>query len=136
MWNNFEQEWTKLDLEPPKQPRRRKRPIKYETSNSIDTCFTAESHYNKIYKEMIDYVLSGIEARFNNEAKYLLENAEEFLLNPNSNPKYLESFFKDDINVSRLKLHRDMLHDILAGQGLQPKSFKDILDIFKTNPHL
>lgn len=136
MWNNFEQEWTKLDLDPPKQPRRRKRPIKYEFSNSTDTSFTAESQYDKIYKEIIHYVLSGIEARFNNEAKCLLENAEEFLINPNSNPKYVDSFFKDDFNISRLKLHRDMLHDILAGEGLQPESFKDILDIFKTKQHL
>ena len=36
----------------------------------------------------------------------------------------------------QLKLHRDMFHDIIKGQGLNVSSFSDVLNIAKDKPYL
>lgn len=51
-------------------------------------------------------------------------------------PKIICTFYKDDLNIDKLTLHRVMFHDIIKGQGLIVSSFADILIIFKNKSYL
>jgi len=44
--------------------------------------------------------------------------------------------YKDHLNIDKLKLHKDMFHDIIKGQGSKVLSFSDVLNFAKDRPHL
>ena len=54
-----------------------------------------------------------------------------FFEDPSISPQLICEFYKDDLNIDKLKLHRDMFHDIIKGQGLNVSSFSDVLNIYK-----
>ncbi|XP_025422525.1 uncharacterized protein LOC112692168, partial [Sipha flava] len=113
-----------------------KKPQKYEDGVTKSFEFSPESKYNQIYKEIIDHILSGLQLRFNSEIRSFLCNVEMFLIDPKISPEIICTFYKDDINIDKLKLHRDMFHGIIKGQGLIVSSFADILNIFKNKSYL
>jgi len=41
-----------------------------------------------------------------------------FLIDPKISPQILCEVYKDDLNINKLKLHRNIFHDIIKGQGL------------------
>ncbi|XP_060861856.1 zinc finger MYM-type protein 1-like [Metopolophium dirhodum] len=136
LWKSTKNEWSELKLDPPKESRKRKMPLKYDDSTSQSFLFTPESKYNKIYKEIIDHILSGLQLRFNSEVRMFLSDVEMFFIDPSISPQLICEFYKDDLNIDKLKLHRDMFHDIIRGQGLNVSSFSDVLNIAKDKPHL
>jgi hypothetical protein len=89
-----------------------------------------------MYKEIIDHILSGLQLRFNSETRSFSCNVKMFLIYPKISPRIICTFYKDDINIDKLKLHKDMFHDIIKGQGLIVSLFADILNIFKNKSYL
>lgn len=136
LWKSTKNEWLDLKLDPPKESRKRKMPLKYDDSTTESFLFTPESKYNKIYKEIIDHILSGLQLRFNSEVRIFLSDVEMFFIDPSISPQLICEFYKDDLNIDKLKLHRDMFHDIIKGQGLNVSSFSDVLNIAKDKPYL
>jgi hypothetical protein len=136
LWKSAKNEWSDLKLDAPKESRKRKKPQKYEDEVTKSFEFSPESKYNQIYKEIIDHILSGLQLRFNSEIRSFLCNVEMFLIDSKISPEIICTFYKDDINIDKLKLHRDMFHDIIKGQGLIVLSFADILNIFKNKSYL
>ncbi|XP_026819100.1 zinc finger MYM-type protein 1-like [Rhopalosiphum maidis] len=136
LWKSTKNEWSDLKLDLPKESRKRKMPLKYDDSTSQSFLFTPESKYNKIYKEIIDHILSGLQLRFNSEVRMFLSDVEMFFIDPSISPQLICEFYKDDLNIDKLKLHRDMFHDIIRSQGLNVSSFSDVLNITKDKPHL
>ena len=131
MWECLKEEWKLLGLDEPKEPRKRKLPIRYDCGLTEPHIFTAKERYNKVYKEVIDFVLSGLASRFNSDSQLLLLNAESFLINLSVSPKAICDFYKDDLNIDRLELHRDMFHDIIQAKNLKVASFMDVLNVLK-----
>ncbi|XP_025423132.1 uncharacterized protein LOC112692620 [Sipha flava] len=119
-----------------KKTRKRKNPQKYKDGVTKSFEFSPESKYNQIYKEIIDHILSGLQLRFNSEIRSFLCNVETLLIDPKISPQTICTFYKDDINIDKLKIHRDIFHDIIKGQGLIVSSFADILNIFKNKSYL
>ncbi|XP_060874818.1 zinc finger MYM-type protein 1-like [Metopolophium dirhodum] len=136
LWKSRKNEWSDLKLDPPKESRKRKMPLKFDDSTSQSFLFTPECKYNKIFKEIIDHILSGLQLRFNSEVRMFLSDVEMFFIDPSISPQLICEFYKDDLNIDKLKLHRDMFHDIIRGQGLNVSSFSDVLNIAKDKPHL
>ncbi len=140
-WLEYKNLWEELQLESPEVPRKRKRPLKYEYGSnpsipSTSHSFTPEEKYDRIFKEIIDSILVGINSRFNSEYESLLLNAEDFLINGSASSALtmLCEFYKDDLNKSKLKLHCDMLHDILKAGNIELHSFSDLVIYFKEQP--
>ncbi|XP_022159917.1 zinc finger MYM-type protein 1-like [Myzus persicae] len=136
LWESAKNEWSDLKLDLPKESRKRKMPLKYDNGTTESFLFTPESKYNQIYKEIIDHILSGLQLRFNSEVRIFLSDVEMFFIDPSISPQLICEFYKDDLNIDKLKLHRDMFHDIIKGQGLNVSSFSDVLNIAKDKPHL
>jgi len=61
---------------------------------------------------------------------------EMFLIDSKISPQIVCTFYKDDLNIDKLKLHRDMFHDIIKNQGLIVSSFSDKLNISKNKSYL
>lgn len=51
-------------------------------------------------------------------------------------PQRIHEFYKNDLNINKFKLHRDVFHNIIKDQGLTVSSFANVLNIFKDKPHL
>ena len=70
-------------------------------------------------------------SRFTSDSQLLLLNAESFLINFEVSPKTIRDFYKDDLNIDRLKLHGDMFDDVIEAKHLKVASFMDVLTVLK-----
>ena len=92
MWEDLKEEWKLLGLDEPKEPRKRKLPIRFNYGLTEPHIFTAKECYNKVYKEAIDFVLGGLASKFTSDSQLLLLNAESFLINLEVSPKTICDF--------------------------------------------
>ena len=135
-WKTLIQESTELELKEPKEKRKRKIPAKLNYASSSSTEYspteTAEKEYERIFKEIIDNVLSGLENRFSTQTKNFLCHLECFLINTDVCPEKIREFYGKDLDATKLKLHRDMFHDIIKAQSITVTSVQDVLNVFKS----
>lgn len=100
LWESTKKEWTDLKLDRPKKSRKRKTPSKYD-----DGAFTPENKYNQVHKEIIDYILSNLQLRFNSDVRSVLDNVEMSFIKPKISPQIILEFYKNDLSINKLKLH-------------------------------
>lgn len=131
-WLKVDHNSKALNLEPPREKRKRKLPARYDGPTPPHE-FSPKENYRQIYIEVLDNVLSGLKTRFDVEARELLTSVEHFLLTPSFPADEVIAFYGDDFNSKRLEMHRDMFHDVLKGQKLNPPAnFKDVVDILNS----
>ena len=53
------------------------------------------------------------------------------LINLEVSPKTICDFYKDDLNIDRLKLRWDMFDDVIEAKHLKVASFTDVLNVLK-----
>ena len=69
-----------------------------------------KDHYRQIYYEVLDAVTVGLTGRFEPDATAThLANVEKFLTGQQEHVNYIVSIHKDDVNGTRLTLHRNLL---------------------------
>lgn len=52
-----------------------------------------------------------------------------FFIHPKILTQIILEFSSDDLNINKLKLHRDMFHDVMKGQSLTVSLFANVLNI-------
>ena len=142
-WNETTEKATKLDIESPKLPRKRRVPRKYDESNDqgMNQFSDIKGKYRKLYYEVMDVTLSCLESRFNTQTSAFLQKIEDFLLGHDNYKDEILCFYASDIDKDRLLLHRNMFFEILQGKGAGSdnsviSSFDDLVAYLKKEQYL
>lgn len=127
-----------LELDEPKTPKIRRKPIKIDDSSNEPHQFSSPAEfYRKIYFEVIDKVVGSIEQRFTKNAMTHLSNMEIFLTEQNdisSNASnYVKEFYGDDFDIDRLVLHRNMLLDIAKTKNVTLDNIEDVVSFINSH---
>ena len=136
MREDLKEEWKLLCFDEPKEPRKSKLPIRFDSGLTEPDIFTVKERHNKVYKEVIDFVLGGLALRFTSDSQLLLLNAESFLNNLEVSPKTICDFYKDGLNIVGLILHRDIFYDIIEAKFLKLESFMDVINVLKCHENI
>lgn len=93
---------------------------------------TQKDHYRKIFYEIIDAVLVGLNSRFEEtETSKHLITVEDFIIGK-SDVSHVKEFFRDDFeDYSRLTLHRDIFLDQAKAKNVTLVDFQSNLDFLK-----
>lgn len=123
----------RLKLEDPKLPRTRRIPRRYDEGTNNAHVFDTELSYSrKMFFEILDSSISGIETRFTTEIKHHLAKLEAFAIGKDNDSDVLK-FYGDDFDSDRLILHRNMFHDILKQKNINVDNLADIFAAAKSS---
>ena len=95
--------------EEPSLPRKRRAPARFEVGEG--TCYFSsdvDEHYRRLYFEVLDLIVSGIQQRFNQPGYAIHQNLEDLLLNAANGKDYatdlkaVTDFYGDDFVKSEL----------------------------------
>ena len=95
--------------EEPSLPRKRRAPARFEVGEG--TCYFSsdiDEHYRRLYFEVLDLIVSGIQQRFNQPGYAIYQNLEDLLLNAANGKDYatdlkaVTDFYGDDFVKSEL----------------------------------
>lgn len=144
--DSFEHFWELCLKEKPSQvddpslPRNRRIPKKYENNeaSSPHTFKTPKEYYKAIYIEVCETVQSCITERFASTGlTQVIAVEQECLLLVNRDETNFEKsteFFKNDLDIERLRLHLNMLADIANKKQLVLKNMSDVRKYITQEP--
>lgn len=144
--DSFEHFWELCLKEKPSQvddpslPRNRRIPKKYENNeaSSPHTFKTPKEYYKAIYIEVCETVQSCITERFASTGlTQVIAVEQECLLLVNRGETNFEKsteFFKNDLDIERLRLHLNMLADIANKKQLVLKNMRDVRKYITQEP--
>lgn len=69
-------------------------PLKYDGSVIESFIFTPKSKYNQVYKEIFDYILSGLQLKLNSDVRLFLGNVEMLFIDPKCCHKEYMNFIR------------------------------------------
>ena len=102
-----------ISISSPELPRQRKVSPHLVASHDHPDAFVhteTKDHYRQIYYEVLDAVTVGLIDRFKPDATAThLASVKKFLTYQQEHENYIVSTYKDDVNGTRLTLHRDLL---------------------------
>jgi hypothetical protein len=137
-WEKTQLESKCHPLEPPKLPRKKKMPAKYEEGKSEpefhDNC---EKYFRQIYFESLDTIIACINDRFDQHDYKTLVNLEQILLKSVRNEditdemQHLKEFYGPDFNYEYLKLQLGILAEAKEWD-LKALCFNDIVSYLKS----
>ncbi|KAK7925889.1 hypothetical protein WMY93_008199 [Mugilogobius chulae] len=131
LWKDTVAAASELQLESPAVPRPRKRPRRLEDGNALEHSFThAEDFYRQLYFEIIDTAATSLDCRFSPSVFKYMHEVEDFVTGK-GDCKTITEFHGDDLDETRLKLHRDMCIDFARQQGIHLDTFDDVVSFLK-----
>ena len=131
-WVEVVQEANELDIDEPVLARPRRLPRRLDGNAASGHVFTTpEDYYRVMYFGMLDAASTSLDQRFDSETWDFLGKAESALLVKGASLTVLRDFYKTDLNPERLKLHIDMLHDLIEHKGLKITSLSDLVSFLK-----
>lgn len=71
LWNEIIPQANHLDVEKPLLPRLRRMPRRYDEGSNPHLFECEESFFRKVYFEILDMCINGINARFNTKTNYI-----------------------------------------------------------------
>lgn len=137
-WRNLEQNANGLGIPEPALPRPKKIPKRIDEGSDQHTYEGPKQLYRHWYFETIDTTVNCLESRFDVKVKSFLKHCEQFIIGETSDVSVIADFYKDDIDMERLKLHRDMLLDINRAEVSSQtfRNFASVLDFLKGKNYL
>lgn len=130
-WENTTAAADDMGLESPVLPRPRKIPRRLENAVGPARNFqTPDELYRHQYVQVIDTASAALDCRFSPAAFQHMQDVEEFVTGKND-CKTIMQFYHDDLDTSRLTLHRDMCVDIAKQRGVCLATFQDVVDFLK-----
>ena len=132
-WSKVTKKATRLNIDEPALPRKRKRTVRYESGNAAPEFHTSiEGYYRQAYFEVLDVICSTIEDRFRQPGYQLYPNLEQLLLkavckeNYSSEFDFVTKFYGPDLNVYALEMQLQIFATNFIMEG-KKTSIKDIL---------
>ncbi|KAI7790132.1 putative zinc finger MYM-type protein 1-like [Triplophysa rosa] len=120
-----------LNLERPAIPRPRKIPRRLDTGVASPHMFQSpEAMYRQQYNETVDTATSSLDCRFSQTAFKHMQDIEDFVTGKGDCKTNLR-FYGDDLDESRLRLHRDMCIDTAKQRGVQLNTFQEVVGFLK-----
>lgn len=133
LWQSTVAAASDLQLESPSVPRPRKRPCRLEDGGAPQHHFkTPEEVYRQLYFELLDTAATSVDSRFSPSVFKYMHDIEEFVTGKQS-CKSITDFHKDDLDETKLTLHRDMCMDIAKQQGVCLNTFDDVVNFLKSD---
>ncbi|CAK6966905.1 unnamed protein product [Scomber scombrus] len=130
-WENTTAAADDMGLESPVLPRPRKIPRRLENAVGPARNFqTPDELYRHQYVQVIDTASAALDCRFSPAAFKHMQDVEEFVTGK-SDCNAIMQFYQDDLDASRLTLHRDMCVDIAKQRGVCLATFQDVVDFLK-----
>ena len=112
LWKSLQETRTKLDVDDPVLPRKRKVPRRYEEGSAETEFFdVCKPLYCQQYYEALDLILNAIQARFDQPGFKMYRNLQDLLLKAVKGDDYREclnhvtSLYHDDLDAQQLQLH-------------------------------
>jgi hypothetical protein len=98
---------------------------------------TPEEYYRSIFNQVVDQILTSLRNRFQKKVIDHLSHMERFLIS-NVDVKDVVQFYKEDFNIAKLTLHRDMFLDIAESQDCTISSVSNVVDFLSDakNKHI
>ncbi|CAL9706391.1 unnamed protein product [Knipowitschia caucasica] len=131
LWQSVVGEASDLHLESPSVPRPRKRPCRLEDGGAPQHAFkTPEDVYRQLYYDVIDTAVTSLDTRFSPSVFDYMKKVEDFLTGKKSCESIIE-FHGDDLDETRLTLHRDMCMDLAKQKGVSLDTFDDVVNFLR-----
>ena len=120
-------------IDEPVLPRKRNAPARFNGNQTNTFPDTPKDHYNKIFYEIVDAVLDGLNSRFEDtDTSNHLIQVEDFIIGK-CDVSHVKKFFHDDFeDYARLTLHRDIFVDQAKAKNVSLDSFQTALDFLKS----
>lgn len=131
-WSEIVLEAKRLKLDDPQLPRIRRIPRRFDEGTDAHVFDNELCYYRKIFFEILDASITGIETRFTTEIKHHLAKLEAFAV-CTEDDDYIIQFYGDDFNTDRLILHRNMFHDLMKEKNVKTDNLTDILAVAKSS---
>ena len=132
-WKSLQETRTKLDVDDPVLPRKRKLPRRYEEGTAEPEFFdVCKQFYCQQYYEALDLIVNAIQARFDQPGFEMYCNLQDLLPKAVKGDDYKEclnhvtSLYHDDLDAQQLQLHLEILQ---ANFGLVDKTSVTVCDI-------
>ena len=132
-WKSLQETRTKLDVDDPVLPRKRKVPRRYEEGSAEPEFFdVCKQFYCQQYYEAPDLIVNAIQARFDQPGFKMYRNWQDLLLKAVKGDDYRECLnhvtllYHDDLDAQQLQLHLEILQ---ANCGLVDKTSVTVCDI-------
>ena len=124
---------TKLDVDDPDLPRKRKVPRLYvESSGEPEFFDVCKQFYCQQYYEALDLIMNAIQARFDRAGFKMYRNLQDLLLKTVKSDdsreflNHVTSLYHDDLDAQQLQLHPEILQDNF---GLVDKTSDTMCDL-------
>ena len=132
-WKSLQETRTKLDVDDPVLPRKRKVPRRYEEGSAEPEFFdVCKQFYCQQYYEAPDLIVNAIQARFDQPGFKMYRNWQDLLLKAVKGDDYRECLnhvtllYHDHLDAQQLQLHLEILQ---ANCGLVDKTSVTVCDI-------
>ena len=129
----------KINIDEPILPRQRRAPGRLDDGAPPHQFTSTADFYWPLYFEVFYIALQALDKRFKSDTLNRIARAESLLTNgiPHAdNGSVLNeiiSFYGNDIHAERLRLHINMLHDIIQQRQLHIGCLQDIVKLIKTD---
>jgi len=133
-WDETVQEATNLAVEEPMLPRIRRIPRRLDDGAAHHVFRSSKDVFRQRYNEVVDCICEALRDRFGGVDQ--LTKVEQFVIGKVTDEQVVTGFYGDDFDAGRLKLHRDMFHDVLRARRLSVNSLDDVVGILKADETL
>lgn len=111
-------------------PRLRRIHRRLDSGGAAHSFQTPEAMYRQQYIEVMDTASASLNCRFNPSVFKHMQDVEDFVTGK-ADCKDIIQFYGDEMDGSRLTLHRDMCLDLAKQKGVHLATFQDVYDFMK-----
>ena len=137
-WKNVKCIRKRKDTNEPLLPRKRKAPMRYEIGDG--ECYssaTVEEHYQQIYFETLDFVITGIQDRFDQSGYMMYKNLEQLFVKATNKRDYSLEFqevitmYGENFNESELSTQLQIFGSSFSGVSNQSITLKESITFLR-----